>query len=188
MQDLQEIWKPILEWENLYEVSNKGRVRSKERIVNQLNKHGGYQDMIYPSKILKGEVTKGGYIRVTLQNQDRVKRYSIHRLVASHFIPNPHNLPIINHINENPSDNNVTNLEWCTHKYNHSYSNVGLKCSKKTRNCKERSIPVYAINDETGVKIYFPSINEAERFGFNNIHKSLKSDHLVYGFKFYYDR
>ena len=75
---------------------------------------------------LKPAYTKRGYASVELFNKNGSRRMLVHRLVARAFIPNPNNYPQINHIDENPSNNNVDNLEWCTAKYNMNYG-VGAK-------------------------------------------------------------
>ena len=103
-------WKPIPNYENLYEVSNTGEIRSiKPRYKNK--------------QILKACVGSRGYLVVTLCNKSTQKSYNVHRLVAKAFIPNPDNLPCINHKDENRTNNNVDNLEWCTYKYNNTYGN-----------------------------------------------------------------
>lgn len=102
-----EIWKDIEGYEGLYQVSNYGRVKS-------LNKRKG--------RILKPAKDKGGYLRVALHKQGTQKHYKIHRLVAQAFIPNPQNLPQVNHKDENPTNNTVQNLEWCDCQYNIDYS------------------------------------------------------------------
>ena len=100
-----EVWKDVVGYEGLYEVSNLGRVKSKTR-KNTI--------------LLKPSETKG-YLFVFLCKDKKVKRKSIHRLVANAFIENPYNYPIINHVNENKADNRVENLEWCSAKYNINY-------------------------------------------------------------------
>ena len=103
-------WKPIPNYENLYEVSNTGEIRSiKPRYKNK--------------QILKAGVGSRGYLVVTLCNKNTQKSYNVHRLVAQAFIPNPNNLPCVNHKDENRTNNNVDNLEWCTYKYNNTYGN-----------------------------------------------------------------
>lgn len=97
----EEIWKEIQGFEGEYAISNKGNVRNIRtgRILG-----GGYDSMGYKQIKLKG------------------KKYLIHSLVALAFIPNPYNLPYINHKNEIKDDNEVSNLEWCTASYNTNYS------------------------------------------------------------------
>ncbi len=105
---MNEIWKPVKGFECLYEVSNKGNVRS-------LKWYGGNK-----VKQLKQAEGKHGYCQVNLCNGKGNMRY-VHRLVAEAFIPNPNNLPCINHKDENPKNNCVENLEWCDQKYNCNY-------------------------------------------------------------------
>lgn len=109
---MNEIWKDVKGYENLYQVSNLGRVKSLFYWSNIYNKY-------FPrEKILKNNVLKYGYLNVRLKGVTK----SVHRLVAETFIPNPNNLPEVNHKDENPSNCRVDNLEWCTHKYNVQYS------------------------------------------------------------------
>lgn len=114
----KQIWKDIPGYEGLYQVSNTGRVRSLN--YNRTGK----------SKVRKQNTDKRGYKRVNLCKDGKNKIYSIHRLVALAFIPNPNNYPIINHKDENPSNNAVWNLEWCTQEYNINYGNCRKKMSE----------------------------------------------------------
>ena len=104
-----EIWKPIKGYEGYYEVSDLGRVRGLERYVN------GYK--IKP-KIMSLWLSKGGYCRVCLNKEGVQTPISLHRLVASTFIPNPENKACVNHIDGNPSNNKLSNLEWATYREN----------------------------------------------------------------------
>ena len=107
-----EVWHPVVGYEGLYEVSNKGVVRSLDRTIN----NHPYSGKVLAIKYLKG------YAAVHLcDHQHRVKHKTIHRLVAEAFIPNPDNLPEVNHKDENPKNNCVENLEWCTTLYNIRY-------------------------------------------------------------------
>lgn len=101
-----EIWKDVIEYEGLYQVSNLGRVKS-------LNyKHTGKE------RILKSIRNKDGYWKVALYKNGKRKTLSVHRLVVTAFIePIPKGL-VVNHIDENPANNCVENLEICTHKKN----------------------------------------------------------------------
>lgn len=105
---------PVQGFEHLYEVDELGNVYS-------LGKH--YKNKGY--RILKPGVCGSNgsrYHKVVLREMDRVEQWSVHRLVAKHFIPNPNNLPEVNHKDENSLNNNKENLEWCTASYNKSYS------------------------------------------------------------------
>ena len=105
MSENIEIWKPIVGYEGLYEVSNLGNVRSLN--YNHTNK----------PKLLKQDLCNNNNLRVTLYNRTK-KRFLVHRVVAEAFIPNPYNKPEIDHINTIRTDNRVENLRWVTHSEN----------------------------------------------------------------------
>ena len=115
---MKEIWKDIKNFEGLYQVSNLGNVRSLDRI--SVNSYG------MPRK-LKGHPMKlhlnvYGYLDVGLSNCGAGNIFKVHRLVAEAFIPNPNNLRMVNHKDENKTNNCVDNLEWCNNQYNVNYS------------------------------------------------------------------
>lgn len=98
------MWKDIQGWENLYEVNQSGEVRNK---------------LTY--NLIIGDINSGGYCRVCLYNKNHTppkQRFFRHRLVANAFIPNPDNLPEVNHKDHDLKNNCVTNLEWCTKREN----------------------------------------------------------------------
>lgn len=105
-----EIWKEIPELP--YEISNIGNVR---RNANAKYK---YKNKLY----VKPYINNKGYFCYNLYKEGQVYKRQAHRLVASAFIENPSNLPEVNHIDGNPKNNNVSNLEWCTHQYNMQHS------------------------------------------------------------------
>lgn len=105
-----EVYKQIIGYEGLYEVSNLGNVKS----LNYL--HTGQEKLLSPG------IYTNGYLYVVLSKNGEVKQYLIHRLVAQAFLPNPNNYPQVNHKDENKLNNNVENLEWCTAQYNNEYS------------------------------------------------------------------
>ena len=121
------IWKPVKGYEELYEVSDTGLVKSCERVV-----HDSYHktNKLYGGKLLNPTLTEKGYLQVTLNNKTQ-KTYGIHRLVAEAFISNPNNYHVVNHIDENKQNNNVENLEWCTQKQNLEYSRLKRKTRKE---------------------------------------------------------
>lgn len=123
MRAVEEIWKWVNDFEGLYEVSNLGNVRSVDRTDTFCNSRKG----TIVSRTKKGKNLKpifdgkGFYLQVSLSKNGISKRYLIHRIVAKAFIPNPENLPEVNHKDECKTNNSVENLEWCTHKYNNNY-------------------------------------------------------------------
>ena len=124
---IEEIWRSIDGYEGLYEVSNTGLIRSLDRFVGNRNRIKG--------KILSIKIEKNGYCSVALFKYGKMKRYLVHRLVARAFIPNPDNLPQVNHKNEDKSNNNVDNLEWCSIEYNINYGTRTQKAiSTKVKN------------------------------------------------------
>lgn len=117
-----EKWKSIVGYEGLYEVSNYGKIRS----LGRLDRHNHY----HPPKEINQRTDKDGYLIVTLYDKQGLRKdCKAHRVVAFAFIPNPDNLPMINHKNEIRSANFVENLEWCTAKYNSNYGTSRYKRS-----------------------------------------------------------
>ena len=116
VSDITEVWKPIEGYEDKYLISNTGKVKS-----------------LYRNIILKPKTDKDGYKEVSLHKNGKSKTKKIHRLVAYAFIPNPNNLLQVNHKDEIKANNNVSNLEWCTIKYNHNYGTIGERTGKKLR-------------------------------------------------------
>lgn len=124
--DRIEIWKDYKDYEGLYQASNLGRMRSLDRWVK--SKSGSVR--LCKGKILKLCTDKYGYLKVGLWKNGKQKYFLTHRLVAEAFIPNPYNLPCINHKDECKTNNNVNNLEWCNSKYNNAYGTRTERCCK----------------------------------------------------------
>ena len=148
----KEYWKPVVGYEGHYQVSNFGRVKSikfgKERI-------------------LKPGTNKYGYLLVMLCKDGKVKGFTVHRLVAEAFLPNPHNYPCVNHKDENKQNNNVSNLEWCSAQYNNTYGTRIERVAEKTTNGK-CSKPVLQFDLNGNLIKEWKSINECGRKnGFN---------------------
>ena len=118
---IEEMWKDIKRYEGLYQVSNYGYVRSLNKTKEVVNHNKKY------IKTIKGKELKcsfhNGYRTVGLTKNGTMKTLYIHRLVAEAFIPNSNNYTIVNHIDEDKSNNYYKNLEWCTCKYNNNYGN-----------------------------------------------------------------
>ncbi|MGN0574879.1 MAG: NUMOD4 motif-containing HNH endonuclease [Ruminococcus sp.] len=119
---MSEIWKPIPGYEGYYEASTYGRVRSVERIIN-----GRWRFTHRKSHIMTPNNVHDGYKQVKFSIAGKKLQPLLHRLIAETFIPNPDNLPQVNHIDGNKDNNNVDNLEWCTASQNSSHRSQVLK-------------------------------------------------------------
>lgn len=139
--DKNEIWKSVgivrnIDFTGWYEVSNMGRVRSLDRATNRGNIKG---------RILTPSVRRKGYLIVVLcRNENRIT-IPVHRLVLQTFEPNPNpkEYTQINHKDENPANNRLNNLEWCTPKYNNNYGGRLKRIAEKTR---ARLIPIVQLD------------------------------------------
>lgn len=150
----KEIWKDIDGYVGLYQVSSLGRVKNV-RFNRFLNDNREY-----------------GYARVELFKDGKGKHHSIHRLVATAFVPNPHNLPCVNHKDENKRNNRADNLEWCSHSYNNCYgtrlervskANTGVKKDMSMRNKK---VLQYS-TDGTFIKEWESITSIGDEYGFS---------------------
>ena len=121
---IKEIWRAVVGYEGLYEVSNFGRVMS----LNYA--HTGEK------KLLKFGIIYNGYRQVQLSKDGKRSMKLVHRLVAEAFIPNPNNYPCVNHKDERPENNCVENLEWCTYEYNINYGTANERRGNTHRNKK----------------------------------------------------
>lgn len=133
-----EIWKDIEGYEGLYQVSNKGRVRSLDHTTFHKNRHGTFNLSQYSGGIKAQRLFKCGYMYVILNKEGTPRTFRVHRLVAQAFILNPENLPHINHKNEDRTDNRAENLEWCDSKYNNNYGNRSRKLA--VTKCKGKKV------------------------------------------------
>ena len=132
----QEIWKDVVGYPN-YEVSNMGQVRSKERMIEQKGHTNNYT-RIMKSRLLRQCKQNGGYHLVWLSNNGQSKPYTVHRLVATAFLPAQVNKNDVNHKNGDKTDNRVENLEWCSRSENikHAYAELNrVKPHKKKVRC-----------------------------------------------------
>lgn len=148
-----EIWKDIPGYEGMYKISNLGRV-----LALNYNKTG--------KAIVRAQrINKQGYLYVNLWKNGQSKSFKTHRIVAIMFIPNPCNLPQVNHKDENKLNNRADNLEWCTASYNVSYGHRARKCldsHKRSNSCKAEKAVVQL--DRYGAIIAeYISISEAAR-------------------------
>ena len=155
-----EIWKPVVGYEGLYEVSSYGRVRSLDRATSYISRTQEGKEYTtthtFKGKNLSLNKRKGYYLCVSLLKDGFVKTASVHRIVAEAFLPNPNNLPMINHKDENPSNNLIwinedgsidyekSNLEWCDAKYNMNYGTINRRRGESLGYGKDNpySIPI----------------------------------------------
>ena len=128
-----EIWKDIENYEGFYQVSNLGRVKSVER--DKFLPNGTFHSHL-KEKILAPGLNNKGYSYVNLFKNGKRKSMLVHRLVATAFIPNPKNKPMVNHKDENPQNNCVDNLEWCDASYNINYGTRNIRMIQNRRNYK----------------------------------------------------
>lgn len=130
-----EVWKPVTLFEGCYEVSNTGKIKTVARSFIQ--KNGQVKRIKELIKVCPQN--HRGYNRAQLTSSTGFKKiYSVHRIVAHHFIPNPNNLQEVNHINGIKTDNRVENLEWCDRKHNEFHAKLnGLK-SRGTKNPRSK--------------------------------------------------
>ena len=136
-----------------YQISNLGRVKSLYVINNKT------KSIVHREKILKQSI-RTNYYGITLSKNGIHKNFTVHRLVAEAFIPNPDNLPEVNHKDENKLNNEVSNLEWCDKKYNMNYGEGAKKSKAQARlNMINNSKPVQCV--ETGV--IYPSAAAVEK-------------------------
>lgn len=207
---MKEEWKDIKEFEGLYQVSNTGKVKSLDRTV--IRKDGVIAN--YKECILKGRVMRNGYLAIFLSKNGKYKSYYIHRLVAEAFIPNLDNLPEIDHIDTDKTNNGVENLRWVTHVENMNnprtkemrYGNcekskninkntmriISQETKDKIREIK--SIKVVQLDKDTNepIKIWSSAMEAQRERGFDHGHiikccKGNRKTHKGYKWMYYED-
>ena len=161
------------EWMKFYDVSPSGEVKSLDR--EYINSRG--QRRRVKSNVLKTSQDRYGYEKVILRCHGANINTTVGRLVAEKYIPNPKNLPQVNHKNENPLDNKVENLEWCTAKYNSSYG------TRTERSAITRSKPLIAIDYEHNEEYFISAGKAAEMLSLRqgNISACLRGEQIQSG-------
>lgn len=154
---MEEIWENIEGYEGLYQISNRGRVKSLERVDE--NNHPIKERIMKPSMSL-------GYLYVGLRKQGKQKRMRIHRLVAAAFIPNPNNKEEVGHKDETRTNNYADNLEWVSKKEN---NNMPLH--------KER-VRIACLNRREQISRY---MSESQKGSSNSAARKVICDNKIYG-------
>lgn len=160
VSDTTELWVPVQGFESRYMISNKGRIISLGR--DMVAKDGYLRQ--YPDKMLKLNPKKSnGYVYARLYYSDgkNYNHISVHRLVAKHYIPNPNNHPVVNHIDISRSNNDVENLEWTTVSGNVTHKKSHIRAGAKRRK------NVYQYTADMEFIYLWPSVDEAHKEGFN---------------------
>ena len=179
---MTEVWKPVKGYENSYEVSNLGNVRSVDRIVEQKAKCGSTAKHLYKGKLLSPVHQADGYLTVNLSG----KVIGVHRVVALTFLPNSDGKPYVNHIDGIKTNNRLDNLEWCTpqentkHAFVHNLVNLNTKKKREQfDNCRakadEKNRKRIAQYDTSGnfIKEYGSIAEASKSTGANVTHISL---------------
>lgn len=175
----QEIWKPVVGYEGRYEVSNLGNVRNCGFHTMRLTRWGNYSTYYYKPHKMALQKYPNGYLFVMLSSGNRAADpKQVHRLVAEAFLPNPKNLPCVNHKDENKQNNFVyvnqdgsvdyekSNLEWCDYKYNANYGTHKERTRESSRRGrKDKWRPKYILQYslEHELIAVYPSLSEACR-------------------------
>ena len=163
--DTEPKWMPVVGYEDCYEISDTGVLRSLTRKIKC--RAGGTR--VIEGKVINVRPNKHGYVFVGLSKNRRYRNQSIHRIVMMAFSPHPDCERLeVNHINGDKCDNALSNLEWCTHAENtqHSFNSLGRRSGRlgKSGIQDKRSKPVRACNSTTGETNYFESIGLASQF------------------------
>lgn len=173
---MKEVWKPIKNYEGLYEVSNLGRIKSLARKVND---YRGKNTRTLPSKIMNNVDNGNGYEYVTLVKNKKRKNYYIHRLVAFTFLPNPNNYEYVNHLDYNTKNNIVSNLELCTQKNNVNYSIENMKHRKSVTHTNTGERYIYYRKNKN---VYRVVIDKKEYPSFKTLEEAIKKrDEILNG-------
>lgn len=190
-----EVWKDIQGYEGLYQISNKGRVKSLDRTITRKNG----KRMHCGEKIMKSIPNSTGYLRVKLAKGKTKTHVFVHRLVAMHFVENPNKkeFNVVNHIDCNPKNNSFDNLEWTTLKGNYHHS-AKLGRMKRTKSWldhlhdaqRKTYKPVVAYDLKSGEIIaVYEAVNECKKDGFSpscvcNCCKGIRKTHKGLGWRY----
>ena len=150
-----EIWKDVVGYEGVYQVSNTGKIKRVGKYTNQFGKTWGDE------RVLKPATKSKGYMYVQLSKDGEAKPKHVHRIVAEAFIPNPENKPTVNHKNRNKADNSVENLEWATYTENNRHIVRSLGNDKQIEYAIKKPVLQFDLNMNCIAE--YPSYREAQR-------------------------
>lgn len=150
---MTETWRNVVGYEGIYEVSNNGQIRTHENKTTYTKRHGVRK---WKQRYLKNKTTNGRDVRISLWKDGKVRDFLVHRLVAYAFIPTIKGKNCVNHIDGNPKNNRVENLEWCTYKENqkHAFENDLVHTNLKVK----------LIQIDTGIQLEFISMARADKW------------------------
>lgn len=129
---VEVVRKPVKDYEGYYEVDQFGRVFGLDRTIIVVDGERTYEKLL-TGRQMKQSIHDKGYKTVSLTKDGKTKSVFVHRIVAEAFIPNPDNLPMVNHKDEDKTNNFLENLEWCTASYNRTYGKAIEKHARKLR-------------------------------------------------------
>lgn len=151
----------IIGYEGLYIIYDDGTVRSLDRYIIKKSKSGNARPYFIQGKIIKHTINNRGYHTVNLHKNGFSKGYLVSRLVAQAFIPNPDNLPEVDHIDENKDNNCVSNLRWCTRQFNNTRGIQSREGREKSSEFRMKKVGMY---DKQGILLKtYKGIRIAER-------------------------
>lgn len=177
---MDEVWKDIDDFEGYYQISNFGRIRSCDRYVN--SKSGSKR--LVRGNIHNCYVGHGGYYYISLYKDNKHRLCTLHRLIAKAFLPNPNDLPCIDHINTDRKDNRIDNLKWVSYLENNK-NEITIKHKKESMNLYR----VEQLSEDKEVIAEYISTREAsEKTGFlpKSIQVAISRKHKLHGFYWRY--
>lgn len=185
---MEEIWKDIEGYEKLYQISNFGRIRSKDRVT----RNGRCNKCIRKGKVLKPTLNQYGYLKIALWKENTTKFFGIHRLVAMTFLENNENKNEINHKDGNKTNNCIDNLEWVDRSENMKHAvRMGLLQTKGYIRKKKKIIQKDL--DGNTIKIWDSCSDIVRERGFSDSHiyaccKRKKHKKTAYGYIWEYEK
>ncbi len=178
--ELDNDWRDIPEFPH-YQINRAGQIKRLDAIIRDSRGVDFYRK----GRILNDRKNKNGYVQITLCENGIPYHRFIHTILAKVFIPNPYNLPLVNHIDENPSNNDLSNLEWCDYSYNAKHS-----INKIRKGHEKEQKAVYRIDINTKEEIRYNGIREAARKNkthHTNIRYAILHNTYCAGYKWRYE-